>query len=179
MKNTAALNWIKRNSVSELPKMVSLIICDALYSVCGVSMAVFAKLIIDSAQKGDKDRLIHNAIILLLVIAAQISLKLLSKALEVRISGRLEMKYKSKLFESILKKDYLKISQYHSGELMTRLTSDTAVVIYCGFLQPLCPVHNFFADVENFNNKHALNRLLHKGANGAVGFLHRLVELFH
>ena len=122
MKNTAALNWIKRNSVSELPKMVSLIICDALYSVCGVSMAVFAKLIIDSAQKGDKDSLIHNAIILLLVIVAQISLKLLSKALEVRISGRLEMKYKSKLFESILKKDYLKISQYHSGELMTRLT---------------------------------------------------------
>lgn len=128
MKNTAALNWIKRNSVSELPKMVSLIICDALYSVCGVSMAVFAKLIIDSAQKGDKDGLIHNAIILLLVIVAQISLKLLSKALEVRISGKLEMKYKSKLFESILKKDYLKISQYHSGELMTRLTSDTAVV---------------------------------------------------
>lgn len=128
MKNTAALNWIKRNSVSELPKMVSLIICDALYSVCGVSMAVFSKLIIDSAQKGDKDSLIHNAIILLLVIVAQISLKLLSKALEVRISGRLEMKYKSKLFESILKKDYLKISQYHSGELMTRLTSDAAVV---------------------------------------------------
>lgn len=128
MKNTAALNWIKRNSVSELPKMVSLIICDALHSVCGVSMAIFAKLIIDSAQKGDKDRLIHNAIILLLVIAAQISLKLLSKALEVRISGRLEMKYKSKLFESILKKDYLKISQYHSGELMTRLTSDVTVV---------------------------------------------------
>ena len=128
MKNTAALNWIKRNSVSELPKMVSLIICDALYSVCGVSMAVFAKLIIDSAQKGDKDGLIHNAIILLLVIVAQISLKLLSKALEVRISGKLEMRYKTKLFDSILKKDYLKITQYHSGELMTRLTSDVSVV---------------------------------------------------
>lgn len=128
MKNTAALNWIKRNSVSELPKMVSLIICDAFYSVCGVSMAVFAKLIIDSAQKGDKDGLIHNAIILLLVIVAQISLKLLSKALEVRISGKLEMRYKTKLFDSILKKDYLKITQYHSGELMTRLTSDVSVV---------------------------------------------------
>ena len=108
--------------------MVSLIICDALYSVCGVSMAVFAKLIIDSAQKGDKNALVNNAIILLLVIVAQISLKLLSKALEVRISGKLEMKYKTKLFDSILKKDYLKITQYHSGELMTRLTSDVSVV---------------------------------------------------
>lgn len=128
MKNTTALNWIKRNSVSELPGMVSLIICDALYSVCSVSMAVFAKLIIDSAQKGNMDGLVRNAVILLLVIIAQIALKLLSKSLEVRVSGKLEMKYKTELFSNILKKDYLKISRYHSGELMTRLTSDITVV---------------------------------------------------
>lgn len=128
MKNTTALNWIKRNSVSELPGMVSLIICDALYSVCSVSMAVFAKLIIDSAQKGNMDGLVRNAVVLLLVIIAQIALKLLSKALEVRVSGKLEMKYKTELFSNILKKDYLKISRYHSGELMTRLTSDITVV---------------------------------------------------
>ncbi len=128
MKNTTALNWIKRNSVSELPGMVSLIICDALSSVCSVSMAVFAKLIIDSAQKGNMDGLVRNAVILLLVIIAQIALKLLSKALEVRVSGKLEMKYKTELFSNILKKDYLKISRYHSGELMTRLTSDITVV---------------------------------------------------
>ncbi len=128
MKNTTALNWIKHNSVSELPGMVSLIICDALYSVCSVSMAVFAKLIIDSAQKGNMDGLVRNAVILLLVIIAQIALKLLSKALEVRVSGKLEMKYKTELFSNILKKDYLKISRYHSGELMTRLTSDITVV---------------------------------------------------
>lgn len=128
MKNTTALNWIKRNSVSELPGMVSLIICDALSSVCSVSMAVFAKLIIDSAQKGNMDGLVRNAVVLLLVIIAQIALKLLSKALEVRVSGKLEMKYKTELFSNILKKDYLKISRYHSGELMTRLTSDITVV---------------------------------------------------
>jgi len=128
MKNTTALKWIKRNSFSELPGMVSLVICDALYSVCSVSMAVFAKLIIDSAQKGNMDGLVRNAVILLLVIIAQIALRLLSKALEVRVSGKLEMKYKTELFSNILKKDYLKISQYHSGELMTRLTSDVTVV---------------------------------------------------
>ncbi len=128
MKNTTALNWIKRNSVSELPGMVSLIICDALFSVCSVSMAVFAKLIIDSAQKGNMDGLVRNAVVLLLVIIAQIALKLLSKSLEVRVSGKLEMKYKTELFSNILKKDYLKISRYHSGELMTRLTSDITVV---------------------------------------------------
>ena len=128
MKNRSALNWIVENSKKEFLGMVLLVICDALFSVCSVSMAVFAKLIIDSAAAKNKEELIKNAIILLLVIVVQISLKLLGKALEVRVSGKLEMKYKTRLFSNILKKDFLKISSYHSGELMTRLTSDVTVI---------------------------------------------------
>lgn len=128
MKNSSALNWIKRNSAKELPKLVLLSIVDAFYSVCGVSLAVFAKLIIDCAQKGDMNELLKNAVILLAVIILQIALKLGSKALEVRVAGKLEIKYKTELFSNILKKDYLKISLHHSGELMTRLTSDITVV---------------------------------------------------
>ena len=115
MKNRSALNWIIENSKKELFGLVLLIICDALFSVCSVSMAVFAKLIIDCAASKNKEELIKNAIILLCVIVLQISLKLLGKALEVRVSGKLEMKYKTRLFSSILKKDYLEISSFHSG----------------------------------------------------------------
>lgn len=128
MKHSSALKWIMASSKKELSGLVSLVICDALFSVCGVSMAVFAKLIIDEAQRGNKDEFIKNACILLAVIILQIALKLLSKAIEIRVSGRLEMKYKTELFANILKKDFLKISEYHSGELMTRLTSDINVV---------------------------------------------------
>ena len=128
MKNNSALNWIVKSSKKELGGLVLLVIGNALYSVCGVSMAVFAKYIIDSAARGDRDGLLKYAVILLAVIAAQIALRLGCKALEVRISGKLEIKYKSELFSQILKKDYLKISEFHSGELMTRLTSDVSVV---------------------------------------------------
>lgn len=128
MKHPNTLKWIWANSKKELPGLVSLILIDALYSVCGVSMAVFAKLIIDAAQSGDKDTLIRYACLLLAVIVLQIVLKLSGKAIEIRVSGRLEMKYKTDLFSDILLKDYLKISEYHSGELMTRLTSDIGVV---------------------------------------------------
>lgn len=128
MKNNSALNWIVKSSKKELGVLVLLVIGNALYSACGVSMAVFAKYIIDSAVRGDRDGLLKYALILLAVIAAQIALRLGCKALEVRIAGKLEMKYKSELFSQILKKDYLKISEFHSGELMTRLTSDVNVV---------------------------------------------------
>lgn len=128
MKDISALNRIWKSSKSELPGMVLLVIVNALYSVCTVSLAVFAKLIIDSAVRKNQQDLIKYALILLVVIALQIALRLGSKALEVRVSGRLEMKYKTDLFSNILKKDYLKISEFHSGELMTRLTSDINVV---------------------------------------------------
>lgn len=128
MKKNSALNWIVKNSRREFPGMALLAVCDALYSVCSVSMAVFSKMIIDSAVGKDRDGLIHNALFFLGVTVALIALKLLSKAIEVRVSGKLEMKYKTQLFSEILKKDYLKISEYHSGELMTRLTSDVSVI---------------------------------------------------
>lgn len=128
MKDTSALNRIWKSSRSELPGMVLLVIVNALHSACTVSLAVFAKLIIDSAVRKNQQDLIKYALILLVVIVLQIALRLGSKALEVRVSGRLEMKYKTDLFSNILKKDYLKISEFHSGELMTRLTSDVNVV---------------------------------------------------
>ena len=128
MKQSTALNWIMDNSKKELPGLVSLVVFDALFSACGVSMAVFAKLIIDAAQKGDKNTLVKYVVFLFVIIVLQIALKLASKAVEIRVSGRLEMKYKTGLFSNILKKDFLKISEYHSGELMTRLTSDVNIV---------------------------------------------------
>lgn len=128
MKNTNALKWIGANSKKEIPGLVSLVLCDALHSVCSVSMAWFAKKIIDSAQNGAKQELIGCAGILFGVIVFQILLKLSSKAIEVRVSGRLEMRYKTGLFSNILEKDFLKISRYHSGELMTRLTSDISII---------------------------------------------------
>ncbi|MBQ5994946.1 MAG: ABC transporter ATP-binding protein [Clostridia bacterium] len=128
MKDSTTLNWIKENSKKELPGMVLLAVCDALYSVCSVSMAVFAKLIIDSAVKHDREALVRNSVLFLAVTVLVIALRLIGKAVEVRVSGRLEIKYKTDLFSSILKKDYMTVGAFHSGELMTRLTSDVSVV---------------------------------------------------
>lgn len=128
MKDKYALNWIWNNSRKELKGIVLLVICNAIYSLCSVSLAVFAKIIIDAAQFGNKEKLLKYSFILLIVIGLQISFRMLSKSLEVRVCGRLEIGYKSRLFDQILRKDYMKISECHSGELMTRLTSDVTII---------------------------------------------------
>ncbi len=104
--------------------MVLLIIGNALFSVCGVMTALYAKYIIDAAQNADKNALIKNGVALGALILLQTFLKVVCKALEARVQGKIEISIKTELFSSILKKDYEKITSIHTGELMTRLTSD-------------------------------------------------------
>lgn len=108
--------------------MVLLIIGNALFSVCGVMTALYAKYIIDAAQNADKTALVKNGMVLGGLILLQTALKVVCKALEVRVQGKIEISIKTELFSSILKKDYEKITSVHTGELMTRLTSDVSVV---------------------------------------------------
>ncbi|MDO4155009.1 MAG: ABC transporter ATP-binding protein [Clostridia bacterium] len=128
MKQNTARKWIWQTAKPQLPFLVLLIFGNALSSVCAVSVALFSKWIVDAAQNGDLDRLFKTGFGLLAIVILQIALRILDNSLSVRISGKLEMACKRRLFSAILQKEYSAVTVYHSGELMTRLTSDITVV---------------------------------------------------
>lgn len=128
MKQNTARKWIWQTAKPQLPLLVLLILGNALSSVCAVSVALFSKRIVDAAQNGDLDRLLRTGLGLLAIVILQIALRILDNSLSVRISGKLEMACKRRLFSAILQKEYSAVTAYHSGELMTRLTSDITVV---------------------------------------------------
>lgn len=128
MKQNTARKWIWQTAKPQLPLLVLLIFGNALSSVCAVSVALFSKWIVDAAQNGDLDRLFKTGFGLLAIVILQIALRILDNSLSVRISGKLEMACKRRLFSAILQKEYSAVTVYHSGELMTRLTSDITVV---------------------------------------------------
>ncbi|MGN0571596.1 MAG: ABC transporter ATP-binding protein [Candidatus Fimenecus sp.] len=128
MKRNAARKWIWQTAKPQLPLLVLLILGNALSSVCAVSVALFSKWIVDAAQNGDLDRLLRTGLGLLAIVILQIALRIFDNSLSVRISGKLEMACKRRLFSAILQKEYSAVTAYHSGELMTRLTSDITVV---------------------------------------------------
>lgn len=128
MKQNTARKWIWQTAKPQLPLLVLLILGNAFSSVCAVSVALFSKRIVDAAQNGDLDRLLRTGLGLLAIVILQIALRILDNSLSVRISGKLEMACKRRLFSAILQKEYSAVTVYHSGELMTRLTSDITVV---------------------------------------------------
>ncbi len=128
MKQKSALRWIMQNAKKENKKIVVLLIANALFSSLAIVFAFLIKEIIDSAVSADLQRLISFAVAIIGVVLLQFVFRIFTNCLAEHIQAKLEMQYKTTLFNSILNKKQEKISGYHSGELMTRLTSDVVIV---------------------------------------------------
>ncbi len=112
--------------------MIALILSNVLFSALSVGFAFAVKLIIDGATSIDKELGKHNiligAILICSIVLLQFVFRILINGLTEHIRGRLEMTFRSHIFGETLKKKYEKINEWHSGEIMNRLTADVAVV---------------------------------------------------
>ena len=130
MKQKSALRWIMANTKKENKKIVVLLVANALFSMLAIVFAFLIKEIIDSVTPPNPSmqRLISFAVAIIGVVLLQFVFRIFTNCLAEHIQAKLEMRYKTALFKSILNKKQEKISTYHSGELMTRLTSDVVIV---------------------------------------------------
>ena len=128
MKQKSTLKWIMANAKKENKKIVVLLVANALFSALSIVFAFLIKEIIDSAVSSNMQRLISFAVAIIGVVLLQFVFRIFTNGLAEHIQAKLEMQYKTALFKSILNKKQEKISVYHSGELMTRLTSDVVIV---------------------------------------------------
>ena len=128
MKDKATLKWIYSHSKSQLLSIVILAIMRCSLTVLGVVFALTSRLVIDAAGAKDMNGLISAGIKLLVIILAQIIIRLVGQAMEAHIGARLRLKLRNKLFTAILKKDYQAATAYHSGDLLARLNDDISVI---------------------------------------------------
>lgn len=128
MKKNSTLKWIMSKSKKENVSLIVLLVANALFSALSIVFALFIKGVIDSATSYNKQRLLSFAVAIVIVVILQFIFRIFTNCLQEKIQARLEMQYKTQLFKSILSKKHDKITGYHSGELMTRLTSDVAIV---------------------------------------------------
>ena len=162
MKKKTGLSWIFARVKREIPLLVLLTICNALFSVCTVFMAVFTKGMIDAAQLAQKDVLLKEALFFLGILVLQILLNVTVKEMEARVSGKMEMRLKGDLYSTILHREYSEITKVHTGELLTRLTADVTVVtdnatvLLPSFVAMLCQMISAFIVILTLDSRFAL-----------------------
>ncbi|MCR5837546.1 MAG: ABC transporter ATP-binding protein/permease [Lachnospiraceae bacterium] len=137
MKDRDTIKWLYKITKKQIPTIIFLSISNALLAAIGVSIALLSKKVIDSAvriaagtdtETKDYSTLIIYGVLIFIVISLRVVTRILTQSMSVKAQARMEMGMRAKMFQSILDKDYSKISKYHSGELMNRLTSDISIV---------------------------------------------------
>ncbi len=139
--NKAAGAWLFRHTRRQLPSVVLLSVLTAITSLAYLWLALLSKELIEAAQallSSGASRTLWQclaepvlyvpALTVVGVVLGQVILHAVTSHLRVSVSGKLEMRLRERVFSSLLRTDYTAVSGYHSGELITRLTSDVTVI---------------------------------------------------
>lgn len=126
--NRKTVAWLCRVSGREKWNIAFL---TAAQAFLGISSIVFAWLLrgaVDCAVNGDRKGFLNCSAAMVLLVVLQISARALKRFLDEYTKSGLENCFKARLFQQLLTRDYAHVTAVHSGEWMSRLTSDTAVV---------------------------------------------------
>lgn len=122
------LRWLSKDSYYYIWKIALLGLLQGFLALCGIFFAFSIREVIDFAVIKDADNFYRGMIILILLIVTQLLLSILNRYFKEDIRASLENFLRLKIFDSILKTDFQNFVEYHSGELMNRITSDVSIV---------------------------------------------------
>lgn len=127
-KDKASLKWIIKVAKPQFPTIVAIVVCEAVWAVFGTITALFSKEIINSAVDGNKDRMFLFVGIYLVVALLLTAVHAFMRYITESCKAKLEMLFRNRTFGLMLRKSYPKLSEYHTGELVNRLTGDIGVI---------------------------------------------------
>ena len=132
--------WKKRNDAREyfiwvlgytkpyVPRLLLILVFDILATLMSVGMAIIGKELIDRAIEGRLAQLWNIIALYVLVIFGSAALSLVSGLFSTVVYEKFGFGIRKKVYRRILDTTWLDISKYHTGDLMTRLTSDVSAV---------------------------------------------------
>ena len=127
MKNTT-LRWLWDVPGKKKLNILALIVEQALHGASGVLYALLLREIVDAATGHDTSGFWRHLALLVLLAVLQLSLREVIRWLTDLSKSTLENTFKGRLMDTLLHRDFLRVSAVHSGEWLNRLTNDTKVV---------------------------------------------------
>ena len=124
----AALRWLLGAIKGQKRYVLLLTLAQAVMGICSMGYALFLKELVNSAVGKDRQALVLYCGLLAALLLVQFLIRGFGLSLEEYARSGLENTLKQRLFSNLLYRDYAKVRATHTGDWMTRLTSDTALV---------------------------------------------------
>ena len=116
--------WLKRETQPYGTCVLFLTALSIAVTLFSLAFAYLVRFLINSATAGDSKQLWIFSAILLGTLLVKILLKTWNGYLSEALRAKMYAGLRRKTFSKIVRSDYSKLQNYHSGELLNRLTSD-------------------------------------------------------
>ncbi len=128
-KDINAWKWIVKNGKKSLGSVILLAVLATMLSLLSLRFTIASKSVLDIACKQQEGSLLHACLLLGVLLVIQLALQVAVSFINVHANVSLDIALKRSVFGTLISKDYLSVSKYHSGELLNRLTSDINIII--------------------------------------------------
>ena len=150
--DSKSIKWIAKNAKKQMPAIIILTVVNVTLAGIAVVVSYVLRNVIDSAtgarfSAGDTasrvDSIIFWGAIFVSLILFQLALRIFNNHLVFRITARLTIDMKTRLYKVMLQKSYSQITKYHTGEMLNRLNNDIGAIT--GAITSLIPGLAFIA----------------------------------
>ncbi len=128
MKKKSVLGWLLERMKKRIPALAVMVLLSTGTSVLGVLFALGSRSVINSAVSGDRNGLVQAVLGLTAVILGLLICPMVYRYLHAHLAAQLDRDWKRSLTKKILQGDFARVSRFHSGELLNRLSNDVRAV---------------------------------------------------
>lgn len=130
MKNKTVTNkWIFNHSKPFIPWVIFISALNIISSVAYIVLAKLSQQIIDSAKGGAADSFITASVLLFSFLLLHTLIEASVSLITAKISAKMSVGLKNHMFSVLMRKKYAEVSEYHSGDLLNRFSSDVEIVV--------------------------------------------------
>lgn len=129
LKNTwIRIKWIMNQTKGFKHFIGIIVLLGAVPSLLGIYRAMISKQLIDAASSSHMNKLTSVLILFAVCIFIDIVIKAIISIISTRCSSEIANSIRQKLYTRLMKTKWLEFSKYHSGDVLTRMTSDVGAV---------------------------------------------------
>lgn len=128
-KNHTTNQWIYKQTKYYIPQIVFISTLNIVASLAYIFLAKVSQQIIDRADSSYTSTFIIGSILLFGLILLHIIIEAAVSVISTNTATKMNISLKNYMFTSLMKKKYVNISSYHSGDLLNRFSSDVEVVV--------------------------------------------------
>lgn len=122
------LKWLVKEVRPFVFQITVIVLTGSALSLLGVSVAVISKSLVDAAAGKKTEQMLYAAVAFAGIILAQTFLDSVNTLLTTRTTEAMSNNIRKRLFKRLSHTSWTGFSSYHSEDILTRMTSDTAAV---------------------------------------------------